>query len=119
MTRSIKRADIILIVSLLVASLIALGVMLLTRKDGESVVVEINGEHVATYSLSENGEHILNGGTNVLIIEDGKAYMQEANCPDKTCVRKGGVSYSGESIVCLPNRISVTVKGDGGVDLVS
>ena len=119
MKRKSKKIDIIVIVSLLLVSLIAVIALLLTRRSGESVVVEVNGEYVATYSLLEDGMYSLNNGTNMLIIEGGKAYMSEADCPDKTCVKRGGVSYSGESIVCLPNRITVTVKGEGGVDLVS
>ena len=119
MEKRSKKLDIIVIVSLLLVSLIAVLVLVLTRKTGESVVVEIDGEYVATYSLATDGTYSLNNGTNVLIIEGGKAYMSEADCPDKTCVKRGGVSYSGESIVCLPNRITVTVKGNGGVDLVS
>ncbi len=117
--RKMKRADIILIVSLLVVSLIALGILLFNREEGQSVTVEVDGERVATYPLSVDGEYVLNGGTNILVIEGGRAYMKEAECPDKTCVKKGGVKYSGESIVCLPNRVTVTVRGDGGVDLVS
>ena len=119
MEKRSRKLDIIVIVSLLVVSLIAVLALSLTKKEGESVVVEIDGEYVGTYSLFEDGEYSLNGGTNVLVIKEGKAYMSEANCPDKTCVKRGGVKYAGESIVCLPNRISVTVKGDGGVDLVS
>ena len=119
MEKRSKKLDIIVIVSLLLVSMIAVLVLVFTRKTGESVVVEIDGEYVATYSLATDGTYPLNNGTNVLIIEGGKAYMSEADCPDKTCVKRGGVSYSGESIVCLPNRITVTVKGNGGVDLVS
>ena len=73
------------------------------------------------YPLDKDGEYVLNGGTNILVIEDGAAYIREADCPDKTCVRKGKLRYVGQSSVCLPNRLSVTGIGDGagGVDLVS
>lgn len=117
-----KKADIILIVSLLAFSVLLVTLLLIFRSDGEVAVVEIDGVRVAEYSLSEDGEYALGGGSNLLVIEDGSAYMREANCPDLTCVKKGKVRYVGESIVCLPNRISVTVRGDssaGGVDLVS
>lgn len=115
------RYDLILIVSLLLVSFLCVGLLLFLRREGKSVRVEVNGEQIGVYSLDRDGEYVLNGGTNILVIEKGAAYISEADCPDKTCVRKGRISYVGQSAVCLPNRVSVTVVGDGadGVDLVS
>jgi hypothetical protein len=115
------RYDLILIGALLVVSVGMLLVTTLTRRDGSYVEVEKNGEILATYRLSQSGEYSLNGGTNVLVIEDGMAYLKEANCPDKTCVRTGKIRYVGQSIVCLPNDIAITVRGNSkdGVDIVS
>jgi hypothetical protein len=36
--------------------------------------------------------------------------MEYADCPDKLCIRQGIVSRSGERIVCLPNRVSITIE---------
>ncbi len=115
------RLDIIIIAAILLASVALLLVMTLSRKEGATVVVEIDGATVATYSLSENGEYPLNGGTNVLVIEDGKAYLNYSNCPDHTCEKTGKIQYVGQTIVCLPNLLTVTIKGEaeGGVDFVS
>jgi hypothetical protein len=113
--------DIIVIAAILLASLALLLVMTLTKEEGSVVVVEIDGATVAIYSLEENGEYSLNGGTNVLVIENGKAYLNYSNCPDHTCERTGKIQYVGQSIICLPNKIAITIKGEaeGGVDFVS
>ena len=115
------RYDLILIGALLVVSLAVVLITTLTRREGGYVEIEKNGELIATYSLSVNGEYSLNGGTNVLVIEGGVAYLKDANCPDKTCVKTGKIRYVNQSIICLPNKISITVRGgsDNGVDLVS
>ena len=86
-----------------------------------STVVEVDGEVVGEYPLYQNGVYPLNGGTNVLVIENGVAYLSYSNCPDHTCERTGKIRFVGQTIVCLPNKLSVTVKGEaeGGVDLVS
>jgi hypothetical protein len=83
--------------------------------------VEINGTVAGEYPLDIPGVFSLNGGSNVLVIENGEAYLNYSNCPDHTCEKTGKLRYVGETIVCLPNKLSVTVKGstDGGVDLVS
>ena len=115
------RLDIIIIAAILLFSVGLLLVSLLSKEEGSTVVVEIDGITVATYSLNQNGEYSLNGGTNVLVIEDGKAYLNYSNCPDHTCEKTGKIQYVGQSIICLPNKIAITIKGeaDGGVDFVS
>ena len=58
--------------------------------------------------LGEGGEF-----TNLLVIENGAARIVEANCPDQICVNHGAIRYEGESIVCLPHRLVVSVEGGG------
>ena len=115
------RLDIAVISSILLISLLLLLVLTLTKKEGAFAVVEVNGETVGEYSLTKNSTYSLNGGSNVLVIENGKAYLSFSSCPDHTCERTGKIKYVGQTIVCLPNRVSITVKGsaEGGVDLVS
>lgn len=116
------RLDIIVIAAILLASLALLLVMTLNKEEGSVVVVEIDGAAVATYSLDRDGEYSLNGGTNVLVIENGKAYLNYSNCPDHTCEKTGKIQYVGQTIICLPNKVAITIKGDvaeGGVDFVS
>lgn len=120
-TKKKYRLDIIVISAILFISVLLLLVMTLTKKEGSFAVVEINGVTVGEYPLNQNGEYPLNGGTNVLVIENGTAYLNYSNCPDHTCEKNGKIKYVGQTIVCLPNKVSITVTGDaeGGVDLVS
>lgn len=115
------RLDILLISCLLVLSLLILAVVSLNKKEGALISVEVDGVTVASYPLSKDGVFVLNGGTNTLIIENGTARLVESHCPDRTCEKKGKIRYVGQTVVCLPNRLSVTVVGDArnGVDLVS
>ena len=115
------RLDVIIISAILLFSLALLLIVTLTKESGEIAVVEIDGATVAEYSLSQNGEYALNGGTNVLVIENGYAYLNYSNCPDHTCEKTGRIQYVGQTIVCLPNKLTVTIKGnaENGVDLVS
>ena len=70
-------------------------------------------EQIGTYSLSQPQTVKIKNSkgktTNVLVIRDGKADMKEADCPDKLCVHQKAISAENESIVCLPNRVVVTV----------
>ena len=83
-----KKRDIILIGSILIASLASMLIILCFRKKGLYVSVKADGEEVARYPLSVDAVYELNGGTNILVIEGGKAYLKDATCPDKLCVRQ-------------------------------
>ena len=87
----------------------------------ELCVMDVDGKEVARDSLAKDGEYELNGGTNILRIEGGKAFLTEANCPDHLCVNQGKIDQTGETITCLPNRLTVTVYGadDAEVEIIS
>ncbi len=123
-----KIRDIILIASILVIALTALLFIELNKEEGAYVIVTVGKEEVARYSLSKDGEYELNGGTNILKIENGEAFMIWANCPtlgSTRCTHQGKISRTTEQIVCQINELIVTVYGaedsksdDGGVEIV-
>ena len=113
-----KKNDIILIAVLLVVALLTAGGMRIWQmnntKDTANVVVTIDGEVYGTYPLSEDRTERIelpDGSYNILIISDGYADVTEASCPDQICVKHNHIRYSKESIVCLPNKVVVTVEG--------
>ena len=114
------RVDLILIAALLLLAGVLYLVLQAGRQEGGVAVVRVNGVETERHSLSVNGTFPLNGGSNILIIRDGQAWLSEANCPDLLCVRQGRIHYTGQVITCLPNRVTVTVEGgeSDGVDLV-
>ncbi|MEE0944691.1 MAG: NusG domain II-containing protein [Clostridia bacterium] len=82
----------------------------------EKVRVSANGEVIGEYSLDKDCTIDING-TNVLVIKGGKAFMQEADCPDKLCIKQGAIDKNGGSIICLPNK--VVIESKSGADAVS
>ena len=115
------RVDIIVIAILLIISLIIFFVAKLNRDEGAYIEIEINGSVVSKYPLSVDGVYTLNGGTNTLTVKGGVAYMTDSNCPDHTCEKSGKVKYVGQTIVCLPNKLTITIVGNSedSVDFVS
>lgn len=110
--------DLLLIGGLLAASLLWLYVSNTSSRGGTVAVAAVNGEEIGRYPLDKAGRFPLNGGTNILVIEDGKARVDEADCPDKLCVRQGEISRTGQTVTCLPNRLTVTIEGgEGEADL--
>lgn len=115
-----RLADIGIIAGLLILAGVLFFLYFNKGEAGAGVIVRVDGVETARYSLSESGRYELNGGTNILVIEDGAAYMLQADCPDHICVSQGKIRYTGQCITCLPNKLTVTVYGtDQGVELVS
>ena len=106
-----RRADLVVIGSLLLLALVLYLLLGATRQEGGQVVVCVNGVETERHPLSADGTYPLNGGSNILVISGGQAWLSEANCPDLLCVRQGKIHYTGQSIICLPNRLTVTVEG--------
>lgn len=107
-----KKKDGILILTL---ALLAAALLLLSRIGGGAgtlAVVSVAGEDKLWLPLARDGVYRIGDG-NVLAIEDGRARMREADCPDQICVRHRAVSRAGETIVCLPNRVVVEIRAGG------
>lgn len=114
------RNDLTLIVVLLITvCLIGLGMFFLRGK-GNAVAVTVDGQPFGTYDLSEDikvdirtgkeGEHV-----NRLVIQGGEAFVETASCPDGICAAHRPISRNGESIVCLPHRVVITVQTEDTV----
>jgi hypothetical protein len=111
--RSIKK-DIILLCALAAAGLIIAGAVLLFSQGGSTVAVRVNGSITAQYPLSSSTRTELEGeggGHNLLVIENGEAWIESADCPDGLCIRTGRISRTGQSIVCLPHKLVVEIQG--------
>ena len=118
MKKTLRRGILLVLAILLVCA--AAAALIANRAAGEWVVVRVDTVETARYPLSADGEYELNGGTNTLVIENRQAYVSHADCPDKLCVNQGRIRGSGQMIVCLPNRVTVTIEGvSSGVDMVS
>ena len=105
------KRDLLLVGVLLLAALLLFALTRGTREDGAAAVVTVDGVEVGRYPLSKSGTFPLNGGTNILVVENGEAWVTEANCPDKICMAMGKISRNGEFIACLPNRLLIVVEG--------
>ena len=99
------------------------------QNGGLSVVVEIDGQEVDRFALADvmtEGRIYTNNGITLTVAASGiiEQDMQtgkqsetlgvrvlESDCPTQDCVHTGQISKAGQSIVCLPARIVITLVG--------
>lgn len=80
------------------------------------ISVQVNGEEVKKIifdkSLVGNTIPIESEfGYNLIELGDEEVRVIDADCPDQIDVKQGYISRIGETIVCLPNRMVVEIKG--------
>ena len=120
------KRDIILVLSMVIIAAAAfLIINYAVKKGGRYAVIKVDGQVIKTLDLNREETTIevngYQGGVNRIVIKDGKVSMTEADCPDELCVKTGKISRTGETIVCLPHRVVVEIKGsqeDDAVDSV-
>lgn len=110
------KKEVILIVTILAISFLLLIVnRFVFSKPARYLEITVDGNHYETLDLNQDTEILVNGyqgGTNRIVIQNGKVHVSEASCPDKICIHQGTIEQTGESIVCLPNRMIAQIIGN-------
>ena len=70
--------------------------------------ITVGGRIYGTYDLNRDQTIQINH-TNTCEIRDGKVSMRWADCPDQICVKSVAIDRTGGSIVCMPNKIVLTI----------
>lgn len=94
------------------------------RGKADMVVVYQNGREISRYPLTGNETITIpfdGQGYNLLMISDGTASVSDADCPDRLCVNQRNIFQKGESIICLPHKLVITIDSDkeGELDAVT
>jgi hypothetical protein len=113
----IKKADLLLTGGIIAFGCILGLIILLTRHEGNIAQVRVDGVIIENFPITDNLTYKIsgvNGGTNLLIIQDGEAWIEEATCPDGLCKNMGKISQVGQSIICLPNKVVVEILNKEG-----
>ncbi len=83
------------------------------RRKGASVEIVAPG-FSAVYPL--DADRTVELETLTVVIEGGSVYVTAPDCPDKVCEHTGRIRHENQSIVCLPNRVTVTIRADGAIN---
>ena len=71
-----------------------------------------NGEVVCLIGASGSGKSTLLLCVNALeIIDNGKVRFSTSPCPKKYCIHQGWINKANQTIVCIPNQISISIVG--------
>ncbi|PWM47482.1 MAG: hypothetical protein DBX47_00680 [Clostridiales bacterium] len=108
----VKASDIILIVLLL---LLCFSPLLFIGGRGITATVSINGITACIIELDKDYTKTFDG-LGTIVVKNGKIHFENALCPDKSCEKTGEIYRSGQSIICIPNRLVIRIDGESEVD---
>ena len=105
------RFDIILIIAVLIicASFIVPNFL----KKGDIVATVLyDGKTVETVNLSKNEKnYVLNIGRCEIAVEKNEIYFKSSPCKDEICLNAGRLSKSGQFASCVPEKVTILLKG--------
>ncbi|RTL00960.1 MAG: NusG domain II-containing protein [Neisseriaceae bacterium] len=88
----------------------------------DSVVIRANGQVFRQLDLRYDQTVKVPGplGDTVVQVADRRVRIERDPGPRQYCVRQSWLQQAGQAAVCLPNRTSIELKGQGGgIDTVS
>lgn len=101
-----------IVVALLTAAVVVCAIVLYTAR-ADTVSISAPG-YTHEYSLDEDRvielEHL------TVHIKDGKVWVTDSDCRDSTCEHTGRISKAGQSIVCLPNGVVISINGESDLN---
>ena len=68
---------------------------------------------LVTYSLNQETLKEIYGikGKTEIVIDNGKVRFRSAPCTKKYCIHQGWINKANQTVVCVPNQISVSIVG--------
>lgn len=111
-----KRSDRIMAVVILCAVtilLVAWGIV--HRTSGSVASVRVDGKLVASVDLTSATPRTLRvqgviGPVDIVSNGKGSIRVADATCPDQICVKTSPAYSPGDQIICVPNRLVITVE---------
>ena len=110
--------DVVVIISV---ALIGMGIWIsLARGDqtGDFAQIRVGGEVVQTLDL-RGGDYSCDAAGLTFVVSEHRVSVVRADCPDQVCVNTQAIEKPGQTIVCVPNRVSVSVLGGAPVDAIT
>ena len=118
--RIIKKMDIVIIVLLLIISFTPHLIFFKTSQKSSKnnyAIIKVDGKihkkiYLSNVKKVEKVNLNLPNGKNTLLIKNNSIVMDSANCNDALCVKQGNISKVGQTIICLPHKLIIEIKGD-------
>ena len=109
MPKRFAPGDFILVLIIVATSIFSFHAI--SKPEAKSVFVSITGKPYGEWALPAIAETVDVTGCMKLLLSPNGVRVLEASCPRGVCVHQGEIHYAGQSIVCVPQKIIIELKG--------
>ena len=109
----LTRGDKILASVLILISILSFTVLKAVKQPGQIAVIKVENRQKFSKNLNKAEKFSVSGHISATGIEivDGAIRIIGSACPQKLCVRQGSIRQIGEIIVCVPNKLIISIGG--------
>ncbi|TDI99764.1 MAG: NusG domain II-containing protein [Caldithrix sp.] len=109
----LTRGDKILASALILISILSFTVLKAVKQPGQIAVIKVENRQKFSKNLNRAEKFSVSGHISETVIEivDGAIRIIGSGCPQKLCVRQGSIRQIGEIIVCVPNKLIISIGG--------
>lgn len=113
----LKKGDVIVILLMLsFVIVISIGAVIYQNSmQSLEVVITQDNETIYRYTLSDTLDEVITidyeGHYNEVHIHKEQVWIETADCTNQVCVHKGVIDKAGETIVCIPHKLVIEIKG--------
>jgi hypothetical protein len=114
----VKIGDWILIIVILLGAVFLFGMQVRIPAGSNYAIVTQYGAVIKEFKCAQ--DEIINltlqSGNMRLEVNDGGVRVTDAHCPEQVCVHSGWIRKPGQTIICVPNRVVIELKGSQPVE---
>ncbi|MCI2429395.1 NusG domain II-containing protein [Candidatus Acetothermia bacterium] len=89
--------------------------------NGRWAIVRLEGNVIEQIALHKDRQFVVHGplGETAIEVRQGRVRVERSPGPQQICVRQGWIYKPGEALICLPNRVTIEIPGNSGVDSIT
>ena len=115
-----KKSDLLIVAACLMIAGLSLLPKLFTSNENLTAVITADNSIYKEIPLNAPDGQTIEVNNTKIIVKNGEIYFAESDCKDKICVKTGHLTEAGDASACVPNRVSVYIKGgDSEFDAVA
>ncbi len=100
---------LVILISVAIAAAMTIVFFRMRTSGAEYAGVAVNGEMQKELLLSK--DYLLELDSMNIEVKNGRIRITSSECPRKICVESGWISSPGQSLICIPNRTVVFIRG--------
>ena len=94
-------------------------IFMILKPHGHNVEIIQDGNILYKINLDTSADRTIiteyQGNKNTIRIQNHQIYIENADCPDHTCIKMGVLESEASPIVCLPNKLIIRFTDTEGI----